>query len=446
MTELPIHLGVVSDTGQLREANEDAVGHIEIDDGLLVVVADGMGGHEAGDVAARITVDAVVAHVKATVGDDPRERLYIGIEHAHTAVREQALRAGTLDMGCTVVAVFVQDGKAFVGHVGDSRLYLIRDGRVTWMTRDHTRVRFLVDAGLLDPMDAEEHPEGNVITRAVGHDPADLTGGFVVDVRNDPLFLMTGDSLLLCSDGLTDMVGDIDILRILAGRGAEDASQALVERANASDKSGGVPGGYDNITVAVLNVGSDRGSTASIVGDDTVEHDKESLAETQPEFVPPQGAPDEGYRPAYSTLVPDPTLDGVTATLPEEDEPADWSGPEELRGELTMPRRQMEGLREAMAALELVEGSPEDLEEDSNADPVSPQDIDEGASSVGAVKPAEAPEGAEAVGAGELTSSSGEAELAGVEAALPVARIALGLAVILGFITAIVLYFGGGAG
>ena len=97
MTELPLHLGVVSDTGQLREANEDAVGHIELDDGLLVVVADGMGGHEAGDVAARITVEAVVAHVKATVGDDPRERLYIGIEHAHTAVREQALRAGTLD-------------------------------------------------------------------------------------------------------------------------------------------------------------------------------------------------------------------------------------------------------------------------------------------------------------------------------------------------------------
>ena len=94
----------------------------------------------------------------------------------------------------------------------------------------------------------------------------------------------------------------------------------------------------------------------------------------------------------------------------------------------------------------MVESSPEDLEEDSNADTVSPQDIDEGASSVGAVKPSEASEGADAVGRDESASSSGEAEPAGVEAALPVARIALGLAVILGFITAVVLYFGGGAG
>ena len=438
MNELPLHLGVVSDTGQLREANEDAVGHVQLDDGLLVVVADGMGGHQAGDVAARITVEAVVGHVQATVGDDPRERLYIGIERAHTAVRAQALQAGTLDMGCTVVAVFVQQGKAFVGHVGDSRLYLIRDGRVTWMTRDHTRVRFLVDAGLLDPSDAEGHPEGNVITRAVGHDPADVSGGFVVDVRNEPLYLMTGDSLLLCSDGLTDMVGDLEILGLLGGRGAEDASRALVERANACDKSGETPGGYDNVTVAVINVGSDRGAVASILDEDTVEHGTDSLGATQPDYALPQFAADEGYRPAYSTLVPDPTLDGVTATLPEEDEGPDWPGPQEIRGELTMPRRQAEELRDAIAAVDAVRTGAEDLEGEGNTDPVAPQCVHGGSASEAAAEAV--PEAVESGVLGEQNES------APVEGSLPVARIALGLAVILAVVSALVLYFGGGAG
>jgi len=310
----------------------------------MIVVAHGMGGHQEGDDASRITVDTVVEHVRSTLGDDPRERLYIGVEQAHTAVRTQALRAGTLDMGCTVVAVFIQQGKAFVAHVGDSRLYFVREGRVAWVTRDHTRVRFLLDAGLLSAEDAEGHPESNVITRAVGHEPADLDGGFVVDVMNQPLELREGDSLLLCSDGLYDMVGEVEILSLLSDCPAGDAVERLVERANQFDRGGNPPGGFDNITVAVVNVGVDRGSAAASAEDDTVELGPESEGNY---IEPPAEGPlrDEVYRPAYSTLVPEATLNDATMTLPEDDfgsaEPGVGTGTEEM----TMTRAEVRELQ-----------------------------------------------------------------------------------------------------
>ncbi len=340
MTPLPLHLHVRTDTGRLREQNEDSVGHISLSDGQLVVVADGMGGHQAGDVASQITIREVTAHVEGTVGEDPRERLYVGIEQAHAAVRAHAVKAGTLDMGCTVVACFVQDSVAHVAHVGDSRLYLIRQGRVSWVTKDHTRVRFLVDAGLLSEADAEDHPESNVITRAVGHDPADLDGGFVVDVRNVPIQLMDGDSLLLCSDGLYDMVPDHEILSILADRCVKETVDLLVDRANESDRFGNQPGGYDNITVALLQIGEDRGSVAPCLEDDTLKPaiDLASVVKSiSGVSVHGQDAP-QSYRPQRSTLVPDPTLDDPTMTLPEEGMDSPEPGVGTGTAELTAPR------------------------------------------------------------------------------------------------------------
>lgn len=341
MTALPLHLQVRTDTGRLREQNEDSVGHLTLSDGQLVVVADGMGGHQAGDVASQITIREVIAHVEGTVGDDPRERLYVAIEQAHTAVRAHATTAGTLDMGCTVVACFVQDGVAHVAHVGDSRLYLIRQGRVSWVTKDHTRVRFLVDAGLLSEADAEDHPESNVITRAVGHDPADIDGGFVVDVRNVPIQLLDGDSLLLCSDGLYDMVPDHEILSLLADRCTKDAVDLLIDRANEADRFGNEPGGYDNITVALVQLGEDRGSVASCLDDETLNMAAESVAVLRdiPRVPAKAQAAPEGYRPQRSTLVPDPTLDDVAMTLPDEGTDSPEPGIGTGTGELKATRR-----------------------------------------------------------------------------------------------------------
>jgi protein phosphatase len=324
VTDLIHHLYVRTDTGRLREQNEDSVGQLVLEDGQLVVVADGMGGHQAGDVASQITVREVLNHVAATVGEDPRERLYVAIEKAHLAVKAHANAAGTHDMGCTVVATFVQEGVAHVAHVGDSRLYLLRGGEVSWVTRDHTRVRFLVDAGLLSEEDAEDHPEGNVITRAVGHDPADQDGGFVVDVRNHPIALEAGDSILLCSDGLYDMVSDPETLALVAGRTARAAVDLLVDRANEKDKFGNEPGGYDNITVALMHFGEDVGAGAEFLDADTMKpriwkgQEAALGGKKSVHSVPPPPA----YRPLRSTLVPEETLEDATVTMPEMSSPS----------------------------------------------------------------------------------------------------------------------------
>jgi hypothetical protein len=240
-------------------------------------------------------------------------------------------------MGCTVVACFVQDNVAHVAHVGDSRLYLIREGRISWVTRDHTRIRFLVEAGLLSEADAEDHPEGNVITRAVGHDPADIDGGFVVDVRNTPIQILEGDSLLLCSDGLYDMVPDREILSILAGRTARAGVDFLVDRANELDRFGNEPGGYDNITVAILHFGQDCGSTAALVDEDTLEPQIDTAASGG--AVPTASIhgqdPTPAYQPRRSTLVPESTIEDATVTLPDEgitsSEPGVGTGTVELK-------------------------------------------------------------------------------------------------------------------
>lgn len=322
MGTLPYFFAIRTDAGRERDNNQDSVGECLLDDGRLVVVADGMGGHQAGDLASQITVRELLAHVSSTVGEDPRERLYIGIEKAHSEVLAQANQSGTVGMGSTVVACFVADRDVYVAHVGDSRLYLLRDGVVAWMTRDHTRIRFLVDAGFLSEAEAENHPEGNVITRAVGHDPADIDTGFVVDVRNIPLKVREGDSLLLCSDGLYDMVGEAEIVSLVSGRNASSAVDALIDRANATDRYGNEPGGQDNISVAIVHFGVDRGASLEVVEQDTLETPTDPIGEYSAQGGAgrdPSGDSPSIYQPQRSTLVPEPTLEDETVTLPVEE-------------------------------------------------------------------------------------------------------------------------------
>jgi hypothetical protein len=182
----------------------------------------------------------------------------------------------------------------------------------------------LVDAGLLSEEDAEDHPEGNVITRAVGHDPADQDGGFVVDVRNHPIAIQAGDSILLCSDGLYDMVSDPDILALVAGRTARAAVDLLVDRANEKDKFGNEPGGYDNITVALMHFGEDVGAGTEFLDADTMKprlwkgQEAALGGKKSVHSVPPPPA----YRPLRSTLVPEETLEDATVTMPEMSSPS----------------------------------------------------------------------------------------------------------------------------
>lgn len=243
----------VSDVGLARTHNEDTFG-LDHDHGLYVV-ADGMGGHSHGEVAARIAVDAIREFVQSAIDHDTTwpfiydSRLQRHSNLLKTAVRlahDKVLRAIRDDealhgMGTTVVGFFLCGSVAAVAHVGDSRAYRFRKGQLEQLTQDHTWVHEQVVAGFLSKEQARAHPLKNVVTRALGGE-SDVT----VDVRE--VEVKPGDLYLLCSDGLTTMLADRDIKERL-GRGGtlEEICRRLVSDANAR-------GGFDNVTVVLLRV------------------------------------------------------------------------------------------------------------------------------------------------------------------------------------------------
>jgi len=251
---MTLDIGLTSDVGREREINQDSAGVTEVSAGVwLLVVADGMGGHVAGEQAARIVVESLFARFQDHGAEDVRDNLYYGILDAHKRALAYAEAHGTRGMGSTVVAVVLKGDQAWVAHVGDSRLYQFRDGRAVFTTTDHTRVQMMLEMGLLSPEQARDHPEGNVITRAVGHDPTSRGATFEADVRAEPITVKDGDTLLLCSDGLYDLVDDHEMMENIAGRPAEEGTQRLVALANRR-------GGHDNIRVLVAHRGG--GTTA----------------------------------------------------------------------------------------------------------------------------------------------------------------------------------------
>jgi protein phosphatase len=231
-----------SSVGHLRDGNEDSV--TPSTDGtctgpLLVAVADGMGGHVGGEVASRLAIDAA-AEPPAEAEVLPRVRVEAGNEAVIAGSVEDPSLSG---MGTTLtLAVFGADGVMHIGHVGDSRLYLQRDGKLRQVTVDHTWVTEMQRRGQLTAEQAAEHPRRHLLTRVLGMRD--------VDVDEEELTLRDGDRVLLCSDGLTTMLADDAVAGILADcETPSDAVWALVEAADAA-------GGYDNTTVAVVDVAS----------------------------------------------------------------------------------------------------------------------------------------------------------------------------------------------
>lgn len=240
---------VSTDVGREREHNEDSHGEFLLEDGSLVlVVADGMGGHEGGEVASQIAVEAIGHIARHSPALDPREKLHNGFLVAHQRVVSQAEKTGKSGMGTTAVAVYVRSGEAYVAHVGDSRLYHLRNGAVSWMTSDHTRVQRMVSMGILSPSEAKNHPDANIVTRAIGHGVGADGTPLEPEVQTEPLLLQPGDVMVLCSDGVYDDVTDAEIMSIALEKSPEEATLALVALANER-------GGHDNITVAVLRYG-----------------------------------------------------------------------------------------------------------------------------------------------------------------------------------------------
>lgn len=253
-TALPRWYHCETNVGRHREMNEDSHAEYALGDGaVLLVVADGMGGHEAGEVASRIAVDAIGHIVQNSPATDPREKLRNGFLVANQRILATAQTSGTPGMGTTAVAAYVRGAETYVAHVGDSRLYHVRKGTVLYRTLDHTRVQKMISMGILAAADAKQHPDANVVTRALGY--ARLADGSTLEpeVGQTPLTLVAGDSLVLCSDGLYDDVEDAELAQLLAGRSAPEAAQALVALANER-------GGHDNITVTVLHYGAEQGA------------------------------------------------------------------------------------------------------------------------------------------------------------------------------------------
>ncbi len=227
----------LSHRGRVRSLNEDAI--LVDPTGALWVVADGMGGHGHGDLAADLVVDAFA---RMPHGGGGRALLARAFDAAHETVRRRAEADGLGSIGATAVAALVEGRHATLGWAGDSRGYRLRGAALERLTRDHSVVQELIDSGGLTEAEAERHPQSHVVTRAVG-----------AGARAEPSFadvdLAPGDLLLLCSDGLTRCVPEPEIARILAGAPDPDtACRALIEAALAA-------GAPDNVSAVVVRIG-----------------------------------------------------------------------------------------------------------------------------------------------------------------------------------------------
>jgi len=249
-----------TDPGKVRDRNEDSIGLLP-ELGLLVV-ADGMGGHNSGEVASGLAIETILNFAKKMLGGTktvvpeggdpklsvPARQLAHFIKSANTVIFEKS-RAYAKDhgMGTTVVAVLTSPETITVAHVGDSRLYLLRNGVLQRLTEDHSLVMDQVKHGLITEEQAEKSQLQNILTRALGTEEK-----VEVDVQDHPVF--SGDIFMLCSDGLTKMVSDREMVEVLSSPGTPQSwTDRFIEMANAA-------GGVDNVTVAIARASSDNKS------------------------------------------------------------------------------------------------------------------------------------------------------------------------------------------
>ncbi|MFQ5705308.1 MAG: Stp1/IreP family PP2C-type Ser/Thr phosphatase [Gemmatimonadales bacterium] len=234
-----------TDVGIIRSGNED--NYLIVPEKGVFVVADGMGGHAAGEVASEMAVDTIAKQLDGVVGKsdaDAAHMMRLAIHQANAAIFQRTVdEPDKRGMGTTATAMVVNGARYLLGQVGDSRAYLLRDGALSQLTKDHSYVQEQVDAGYLTPAQARTHPYSNVITRCVGAN-ADVVPDIYVGT------LRAGDVYLLASDGLTGMLEDEDLLGIMTSQTAPaQLVDTLVEEANRR-------GGLDNITAVVVRIDS----------------------------------------------------------------------------------------------------------------------------------------------------------------------------------------------
>jgi len=240
-----ITFGNKTDSGRVRQRNEDYLESFKYDSGYVFVVCDGMGGHVGGEIASRLAASTVKNVFISNPNNltSPSELIVEGIVEANRAVFNKSYEDVSLKgMGTTCLVLFIKDGIAYYGNAGDSRLYLIRDNKVFQLTKDHSFVQNLVDRNLISEKEAESHPRKNEITKAVG-----VSNEIIPDVSKKGLSVYQEDFLILCTDGLSNMISEREMMETVVNSDPIEASNRLVEMAN-------IAGGFDNITVQVIKV------------------------------------------------------------------------------------------------------------------------------------------------------------------------------------------------
>jgi PPM family protein phosphatase len=264
------HLNVVAQTnpGMTGKNNEDryAITSFQLSEEdptpvLLAVVADGIGGHRAGEVAAELAVDHISQFVAESDAQRPKKILERAIHEASEAIADHASStAEQKGMGATCACIWVIGDKLYTATVGDSRIYLLREGRIQQLTTDHTWVQEAVEKNILTPQEAREHPNVHVIRRYLGSpDPPEVdfrlrlydSEADALAEANQGMQIRSGDTFLICSDGLTDLVWNDEIAEVIRSRtNPKAAAQQLIETANQR-------GGHDNITIILIHVPRD---------------------------------------------------------------------------------------------------------------------------------------------------------------------------------------------
>ncbi len=225
---------------------------------LFAVVSDGIGGHRAGEVAAELAVNYIIETVSQSNGKDPMQIMESAIHAASQAIASRsASKAEQHGMGATCACVWLEDHNLFIAYVGDSRIYLVRDGSIHRLTIDHTWVQEALERGIITPAQAHDHPNVHVIRRHLGSvELPDVDFRLRLNGDEDTLTarnnqgtpLKPGDILLICTDGLTDLVWDDEILRLIITRNSlQSAAEDLIEQANER-------GGHDNITAVLIGI------------------------------------------------------------------------------------------------------------------------------------------------------------------------------------------------
>jgi protein phosphatase len=262
-----LNVAALSHAGMTGKNNEDRYtisSYTGVDEKpvLFAVISDGIGGHRAGEVAAELTVNYILQNIAESDGKHPLVIMESAIHTASQAIASRsASQADQYGMGSTCACLWVEGDQFYTAYIGDSRIYLIRDGKIQRLTVDHTWVQEAIEKGIITPDQARDHPNVHIIRRHLGSvelPEVDFRLRLSLEdddeqaMRNQGAHLKPGDVLLMCSDGLTDMIWDDEILRLVTTRNAlKSAAEDLVDRANER-------GGHDNITVVLIGVPKEK--------------------------------------------------------------------------------------------------------------------------------------------------------------------------------------------